>query len=341
MKKIYRDVLDSGTKKTYSGRNENVLIIDGLNTFIRTWSTNRSMNDDGDHVGGVVGALNSIASQVRDFNATRVIITFDGKGGSDTRKKIYDGYKAGREKNRFRVNRQYAEMMTEEEERKSMKQQFVWLNDVLYYLPVTTMIYDGVEADDVISFVASELCKDEVVIVSTDRDFLQLVSDRVGVYSPTKKIFYNRSKVYEEFGIWPENILLFRILDGDNGDNIPGIKGCGLRTLLKRFPEISEDRKISVEEFIQLAEKYQGKTKLYDTIIKNSERLYMNKRLMELDVHHIPNHQKLLIANRFNESDPELSKLKFIKVATKYKILNNWANVLDWLNSSFGDIIIQ
>ena len=340
MKQLYREILNSETK-TYSGRNGNVLIIDGMNTFIRTWSTNRAMNEDGEHVGGVVGALNSIASQIRDFNATRTIVVFDGKGGSDTRKRIYEGYKAGREKNRFRVNRQYAEMMTEEEEREAMKQQFIWLNDILDHLPITTMIYDGIEADDVIAYMAKELCDEEVVIVSTDKDFLQLVSDDIRIYSPTKKITYNRQQVYDEFGIWPENILLYRILDGDTGDNIPGIKGCGLKTLLKRFPEIGEDRKISVDEFIQLAETKRGRIKLYDTIVENQDQLHMNKRLMELDVHHIPNHQKLLITGRFNEPDKPLSKLEFMKVATKYKILDSWMNLMQWLNASFGNIIVK
>jgi DNA polymerase-1 len=88
-------------------------------------------------------------------------------------------------------------MMNEEEEQESMKRQFVWLNDMLDYLPLTTMIYDGMEADDVIAYIAQDLVKEdeEALIVSTDKDFLQLVSDKVTVFSPTKKKLYTKEEV--------------------------------------------------------------------------------------------------------------------------------------------------
>ena len=244
MKELYKKLLNEVESEHETShlrvRNSKVLIIDGLNTFIRSWTTNPAMNEDGDHMGGVTGTLNSIGSQIRQFNPTRVIVIFDGKGGSNSRKKIYEGYKSERGKNRFRVNRQYPEMMNEEDESVSMKRQFVWLADILDYLPVTTMIYDGMEADDAIAYIATELKKEgeEVVIASTDKDFLQLVNETTKVYSPTKKKFYDRQMVFDEWGLWPQNLLLFRTLDGDNSDNVPGVKGCGLKTVLKRFPEL-------------------------------------------------------------------------------------------------------
>ena len=172
MKALYKDILSKVSEEHKTNhlreRNSRVLIIDGLNTFIRSWTTNPTMNEDGDHTGGVIGSLKSIGYQIREFNPTRVIVTFDGKNGSESRKKIHEGYKAGREKNRFRVNRTYGEMMSEEDERLSMRQQFVWLNDMLDYLPVQTMIYDGIEADDTIAYLTQYTQNEhdgEVVIV--------------------------------------------------------------------------------------------------------------------------------------------------------------------------------
>ena len=348
MKGLYKDILNEVSEEHKTNhlreRNSRVLIIDGLNTFIRSWTTNPTMNEDGDHTGGVIGSLKSIGYQIREFNPTRCIVTFDGKDGSQSRKKIHEGYKAGREKNRFRVNRQYQGMMDEEEERLSMKQQFVWLNDILDYLPVSTMIYDGIEADDTIAYLTKHNESDlgnEVVIVSTDKDFLQLVSDKVKVFSPTKKKLYNRQMVFDEYGIWPENLLLYRTLDGDKSDNIPGIRGCGIKTLLKRFPELSEDRTITHEEFFQLCEEKQGKIKLYDDILKAKDQLLMNKRLMELDQPHIPTNQKLKILDRFNQNDIEFKKLDFLRVGQKYKILQNWRDINDWLHSTFHNIITK
>ena len=348
MKGLYKNILNEVESERESNqsreRNSRVMIIDGLNTFIRSWTVNPTMNEDGDHTGGVVGSLKSIGYQIREFNPTRCIVTFDGKGGSKSRKKVYEGYKAGRENRKFRVNRQYMEFLDEEEEQLSMRQQFVWLNDVLDYLPVQTMIYDGIEADDTIAYLTKHTQQDldgEVVIVSTDKDFLQLVSDKVSVFSPTKKKMYTRQVVFDEFGIWPENLLLYRTLDGDKSDNIPGIRGCGVKTLLKRFPELSEDRLITHEEFFKMCEEKQGKIKLYDYILKAKDQLLMNKRLMELDEPHIPTNQKLKILERFNVDDIQFNKLDFLKVGQKYKILQNWRDINDWLHSTFHNIITK
>lgn len=348
MKDLYKNILNKVTEEHKTNhlreRNSRVLIIDGLNTFIRSWTTNPTMNEDGDHTGGVVGSLKSIGYQIREFNPTRCIVVFDGQNGSKSRKKIHSGYKAGREKNRFRVNRQYGEMLTEEEERLSMKQQFVWLNDVLDYLPIQTMIYDGIEADDTIAYLTKQV-RDyeggEAIIVSTDKDFLQLVSENVKVFSPTKKKLYDRQAVYDEYNIWPQNILLYRTLDGDKSDNIPGIRGCGLKTVLKRFDEITDDKLITHDEFFNLCESKQGKIKIYDDILKAKEQLLMNKRLMELDNPHIPTNQKLKILDRFNADDVSFKKIDFLKVGQKYKILQNWRDINDWLHSTFQNIIIK
>ena len=348
MKELYKSILNEVNEEHKTNhlreRNSRVLIIDGLNTFIRSWTTNPTMNEDGDHTGGVIGSLKSIGFQIREFNPTRCVVTFDGKGGSDSRKKIHEGYKADRGKNRFRVNRAYGELMTEEQEKLSMRQQFVWLNDILDYLPVKTMIYDGIEADDTIAYLTHYNAVEndnEVVIVSTDKDFLQLVSDKVSVFSPTKKKLYNRQVVFDEFGIWPQNLLLYRTLDGDTSDNIPGIKGCGLKTLLKRFPELSEDKLITHEDLFQMCEDNKGKIKIYDDILEAREQLLMNKRLMELKEPHIPTNQKLKILDRFNEEDVQLEKMNFLKVGMKYKILQNWNDINDWLKSTFQNIIIK
>jgi 5'-3' exonuclease len=347
MKDLYKNILNEVTEEHKTNhlreRNSRVLVIDGLNTFIRSWTTNPTMNEDGDHTGGVIGSLKSIGFQIREFNPTRCVVTFDGKGGSNSRKQIFEGYKSERGKNRFRVNRQYQGMMDEEEEQVSMKRQFVWLNDILDYLPVKTMIYDGIEADDVIAQIATQIKKEdeEVVIVSTDKDFLQLVSETVKVFSPTKKKLYNRQMVFDEYGLWPQNLLLFRTLDGDNSDNIPGVKGCGLKTVLKAFPELSEDRLISFEEFLQLAEERVGKLKIYKDIVDNTELILRNKQLMQLSEPTISVSNKLKILDRYNEEDVQLEKMNFFKVGLKYKILQNWSDINDWLKITFQNIITK
>ena len=136
-------------------RNSKTLVIDGLNTFIRSWSTAPNLNDNGDHIGGIVGTLKSIGYAIRMINPTRVILTFDGKGGAKSRQNIYAGYKADRAKNKIRLNRAITVDMNPEDEQVSMKRQMVGLAELLTALPVTLMVYDGIEADDVIGYVAT------------------------------------------------------------------------------------------------------------------------------------------------------------------------------------------
>jgi DNA polymerase-1 len=303
------------------------------------------MNDDGDHVGGVVGVLKSIGYAIRMVQPTRCIVVFDGKGGSQTRKKQFEGYKAQREGNQLRVNRAYAGMMNDEDEKESMKRQFVWLNEVLNYLPVTTMIYDGVEADDVMAYVTTHLLKEDeqAVVMSTDKDFLQLVDDKTIVWSPTKKKIYNKKAVKEEYGIESQNILLYRILDGDSSDNIPGVYGCGIKTLIKRIPEITEQTEVSVEDLFNLCEtkkvETKGKIKLYNDILEAKQQILMNQKLMQLKDVDISGVIKMQVLERFNQEIRPLNKIDFLKILLKYKVVNNFGDINDWTKSTFGNFI--
>jgi DNA polymerase-1 len=335
MKELYKNILESvETDRTQSidrHKNSRVLIIDGLNTFIRCWTSIPTMNDDGDHVAGVTGVLRSIGYAIRQTQPTRVIVVFDGKNGSNSRKKIYSEYKAGRDKNKLRVNRQYADMMNEEDERESMKRQYMWLMEMMHELPITTMIYDGVEADDIMAYIPTKILKEgeQAVVMSTDKDFLQLVDEDTIVWSPTKKKIYNQNRIKEEFGLHPNNLLLYRVLDGDKSDNIPGVYGCGIKTLLKRFPELTEQKKVESK----------GKIKLYNDILEAKKQIIMNERLMQLKDVDISGTIKMSVLDRFNEEIKPLNKIDFLKVCVKYKVTDKFGDLNSWLKDTFGNLI--
>ena len=88
--------------------------------------------------------------------------------------------------------------------------------------------------------------------MSTDKDFLQLVSPRVSLYSPTKKITYDEELVKKEFGIYPQNMLTCRVIDGDKSDGIPGVRGIGIKTLIKEFPELTQNEKFDIKRLMDL-----------------------------------------------------------------------------------------
>ena len=152
---ILREVEKEHEQGTGSSKDSHLLIIDGLNTFIRVFSAVPALNDDGQHIGGVTGFLRSVAANIRQLKPTRCVIVFDGKGGSKRRKSIYPEYKANRA-NKTAFNR-YQEFATLEDEQDSMKRQFGRLIQYLNCLPITTLSIDNVEADDIMAYIANEL----------------------------------------------------------------------------------------------------------------------------------------------------------------------------------------
>jgi DNA polymerase-1 len=323
-------------------RNSKTLVIDGLNTFIRSWSTAPNLNDNGDHIGGIVGTLKSIGYAIRTLNPTRVVIVFDGKNGSSSRKEIFSGYKADRGKNKIkmRLNRAATVEMNPEEESESMKRQMVGLGELLSTLPVSIMIYDGIEADDVMAYIATQLKKEDekVIIMSSDKDFLQLVNKDVSVYSPSKKKVYNIPEVIEEFGIHPHNFINFRMIDGDKSDSINGIPGLGLKTILKSFPLLADEEVHTTESMLEFIKQQPKKTKAHNLFEDNLEILKRNRKLMQLSEPEFSGNLRMKIIDRFNESNTKFSKQEFLKVGLKTRILDSFPNVTDWLQSTFSHI---
>jgi len=324
---------------TGSNKNSHILIIDGLNTFIRVFSAVPALNDDGMHIGGVTGFLRSVASAIRQHKPTRCIIVFDGKGGSTRRKSLYPNYKANRAvKTKF--NR-YEEFASLQDEQQSMKQQFGRMIEYLQTLPITTMAIDQIEADDAIAYIANEIFTEpdnRVTIVSTDRDFLQLVNERITVWSPVKKIMYTPAVMREEFGLDSKNYLLYRALTGDKSDNIPGINGVGLKTMLKQFPIMTENAEVSVESFVEYAETVDKKYKIHETVAQNKELIELNYRLMQLKNVDIGGNIKMLIMNLVNEEINKMDVLSFKRMFMEDKMYTVIKDLDNWISSAFNPL---
>ena len=340
MNETYKRLLKEVEKDHQHLGQEKVLIVDGLNTFIRSWTVNPTMDDNGDHIGGIVGFLKGIGYAIREYDATRCIVVFDGKGGSKQRKQLYSGYKENRGNNRFRVNRAYSDLMNPEEESESMKRQMIGVFELLEYLPVDLLLYDGVEADDVMGYIASQLLKENerAVLMSADKDFLQLVNERVEVYSPTKKKLYNTELVLSEYGVHPTNFMVYRTLDGDKSDNIDGISGCGLKTIIKRFPEVVEEKEVTIDNLFEMCEQRKDENKIYKTILDGKNVVERNYQLMQLRDPHIPTNKKLTINQKYLDNSAKLDKLGFIKKAMGMKVINSFGDVNSWIQSTFAKL---
>ena len=330
LKKRFAEYKDEiSTKPAQRKPDDHALIIDGLNTFIRAFSVNPSLNEDGSHVGGLVGFLKSIRFAINKFKPTRCIIVFDGKGGSKPRQKVYSGYKGGR-KVRSRLNRVVDWTVNPQDESEAMKLQLSRLVEYLENLPLTILSIDNLEADDVMAYVSNVSLKEsKVTIMSTDKDFYQLVDERVQVYSPTKKKTYDVEMVYEEFGLYPQNLLTGRTIDGDRSDSIPGVKGVGIKSLVKEYPELSENEPFDIMMLMDSAKDRETKV---SKLINNHE--YVIKRnylLMQLKEPEISNHAKLRITNTIRDVIPKTTKYNLQRLLVQDKLWGHIPNFDNWV----------
>lgn len=319
--------------------NSDVLIVDGLNLFIRSFSVNPTMNDNGDLMGGLVGSLKSLGYAIRLNKPTRCIVVFDGDGGSARRRKIYPEYKANR-KTRIRLNRMYADISTPDMESESMKKQLYMFVEYLDMLPVSIISMSNIEADDTIAYLATQVFtkpEQQVTIMSADKDFLQLVNDRVKVWSPTKKKLYGPGEIFNEYGIHPNNYALFRALDGDVSDNIDGVKGAGLKSVIKYLPIMTEEKSVTVEELIAYSENPPSKKyALHEKIAAAKDTVERNYRLMQLKEPDFAPSIQLGIQDCVSKPVQKTKMIDITRKMTEDGIHNNMPNYHIWLRETFS-----
>lgn len=316
--------------------NSRVLIVDSTNLFIRNYAAVPSMDDDGRHIGGTIGFLKSLGAAIRQFKPTRVIAVFDGKGGSQRRRKIFPQYKQNR-KPPVRLNRAY-DLTTDEQEKQNMKFQLIKLVELLEILPLTIMALDNVEADDVIAYISQLVTAQggKSIIYSTDKDFLQLASETVTVFNPVKKKTFSEDVVLEDYGIHPKHFYFFRALNGDKSDNIDGVKGVGETVIKKYIPEIADPSVIINLDFIKA--KYAGQKKIpkvISNILDNEETVNRNILLMNLHEGIMSSDARLRVASTFNNSLPEFNKHDLTMALVKDKLIGAFSNYDMWITQSF------
>lgn len=299
---------------------ERVLIFDGLNTFIRNWVIVPSMNENGDAVGGVVGFLRSVKAIMRDAKPTKVIVVWDGKDGSRKRRSMYAGYKDGRKP---RVNRAF-NYETTDESIKNLHLQFAKVKQLLQFLGVMQVEVEGCEADDVIAYLCRFVYdKVDKVIVSTDRDFYQLIDAHTIIYSASRKTYLTAGFLKETANVIPENYIFVKALMGDGSDNIKGIKGIGEKFAVKLFPFLSE-RPVSLGEILAHAEANATKSPKYKSVLENRDVLSENVKLMQLTTPIISPQSVMVIRNTVQNGDP-----KFVFTEFKLQMVKDGIQLTD------------
>lgn len=254
-----------------------ILLIDSANNFLRNYAVVPTLNSVGEPNGGVVGFLRSLASFIRLQDPDRVILVWDGPGGSIKRKNVVRSYKEGRKPTR--LNRNY-DFENDDPAANKIKQR-IRLAEYLLNLPVNQLTIPDIEADDVIGYLVKYYDKDEKIIISNDKDFYQLVDDNTTIYSPTKKIIVNDQFVVDNFNIHPKNFALARAVVGDPSDNLKGVKGIGLKNLLKYFSFMTGEEKVSTEQILEYA-RQNGKK--YERFVEAEQVIIDNYKIMQLEM---------------------------------------------------------
>ena len=221
-----------------------LLILDGNSVLHRAYYALPDWrNRSGEATAGVYGFLSMTLKAIEELKPTHLAVVFDCPEPT-FRHQMYVGYQTNREK-----ERQVSEDIWGQVEK---------LKIVFEKMKVPVFSVPGFEADDVIGTLSlqaamtnhqdtnktqSPKSKDqtEVIIITGDRDLMQLVNDRVKLYMPLKGLsdgqIVDREKVRERLGVWPEQVIDYKALVGDSSDNYPGVTGIGPKTAVKLLEE--------------------------------------------------------------------------------------------------------
>lgn len=248
---------------------EKFLIVDGSNLLFQMFfgMPARIVNSQGKAIQGVLGFVGALLKIVRKIAPTHILVLFDGQN-ENSRKQIDEDYKANRT--------DYSNVP----EDKNPYSQLQYVYSALNYLKIKYAETTSCETDDLISaytFTYGQKCK--IVISSLDSDFFQLITDNISVlrYRGKKTVICTPEYIKNKFNILPFQYADFKSLVGDSADNIKGARHIGPKTaadLLNQYKNLAG--------ILEKAEQIK-RPSIKASVLRNSERLKMNYKLIKLD----------------------------------------------------------
>lgn len=218
-----------------------IAIIDGYGFVFRAYHSLPPLtNPSKTPVGAVYGFTNMLIKLLAGLNVTHIVIALDS-GSKTFRNDIYPQYKANRP-----------------ECPEDLKPQFPIIREAANALNIKAIEKKGYEADDIIATIAKDAYNQdfEILIVSSDKDLMQLINDKIFMYDAMRNRFIRENEVIDKFFVPPNQVLDVLSLIGDSSDNVPGVRGIGpkiaselikefsnLENLLENYDQIKQDRK--------------------------------------------------------------------------------------------------
>lgn len=305
------------------------LLLDSNNFFLRSWFCVPTLSKNGEHIGGITGYFNSFQKLLKLTNPDSIIITWDGGGGSQRRRSICDSYKNRRRS--LHLNR-VVSGVAKEAEIENQVWQMSQLYEMFSYLPVSQFMIENVEADDVIAFLVRG-SEDQNIIVSSDKDFFQLLNKNTIMYRPVENEIYTSQMCHQKFGVYPRNFVIARSItgSGDKSDGISGVEGIGWKKLFKFLPFLSEDRDVLLDEIFD----YCIANNLHE-ILSYRSQVETNYKLMNLSTPLISFTSSQLIENELRRKK-EYKKIKLLQ-----KMVEIGFDKLSWdvLDKKMKEIIL-
>ncbi|WP_339821059.1 DNA polymerase I [Paenibacillus sp. FSL R7-0216] len=240
---------------------EKLILIDGNSIIYRAFFAMPPLtNSSGLHTNAVYGFTNMLLRLIQEERPTHMLVAFDA-GKVTFRHEGYQEYKGGRDKTPSELS-----------------EQFPLMRELLESFGIAWFELAGYEADDIIGTLSkrAEEAGQEVLVVTGDKDMLQVVSDRVKVALTRKGVSevepYDPQQIEERYGLKPLQIIDLKGLMGDTSDNIPGVPGIGEKTALKLLHQFG-----SVEEVLAHTDELKGKMK--ENLVNHAEDARMSKQL--------------------------------------------------------------
>ena len=297
-------------------KKKRILLIDALNMYYRAYIVDPTLSSNGDPIGGLVGFLKIMQKLVRETKPDKIVVAWDGDGGSKKRRIVNKNYKGGRKP--IRLNRPVKNMSESEEYENKIWQQ-TRLIEYMNEMPICQLVAPSVEADDIIAFVSkmSDLKGSQKVIVSSDKDFIQLCDKETILYRPVQKEILTEKAIVDKFSIHPNNFALARAISGDKSDNLKGVGSVGLKTIAKRLPMLKEEKFYTLADIVSYCKSVDSDLKAYNNVIKEQKLVRENYKIMQLYSPSMPVQYKNRIRDTLENSCSEFNKTEVVKMMIK------------------------
>ncbi len=240
---------------------KHLYLVDGSGFIFRAFHAIRPLNrPDGTPVNAVFGFTRMLMKLLRDTNADHIAVIFDA-ARRNFRNDIYPDYKGHRP-----------------DAPEELIPQFPLIREASEAFNLHTIEIEGFEADDIIATYARQAVETgaDVTIVSSDKDLMQLVNDRVGMFDEMKNRRIGHDEVVERFGVGPEKVVEVQALAGDSVDNVPGVPGIGVKTAAQLINEYGD-----LETLLSRAEEIK-QPKRRENLIEHADKARISLELVTL-----------------------------------------------------------